>query len=554
MIDLLPKFRKLCLATVGLMLAAALGAVAQEPEPSVPPTPQLRPSAPPPPPIAAVVDPMMFRTQPVQLIPPQILKFTIDPKTPLKELLPKAPKAKDSIPSAFVDSLEEVPELMLSEPFAKGMANQKAIEAIAFQIAKVNHLNKEKSDRFMEALLADRPDLAGLPFQMGGACRLSTTRSRYFKDAVGLVRDSLSEDNRQLVFQREKLQPVPPRIMSPDQDQAVPVPQSIAPPTITITPSLNSAPEENGSAFLARFLKNSLAVDDAIAASRKKEHKDHAASERIAAMMQICGPTSDSMKLAMARYIASISSADSSRALAKIVLFSPELDARNAAIDALKARRDQDYVDALLQGFRYPWPDVAKRAADALVKLERKDLVSKLIDILDEPDPRAPVMKKADGKSVTTVREIVRINHHRNCLMCHSPGQDVQVEDGILTAPVPVPGQPLSSLTSGYGSQSLAELQVRIDVTYLRQDFSALLPVADASPWPQMQRFDFVVRTRILQDEEAKIYKQKFDNLEPGMLPPNHKAALVALRELTGKDTAPTAEAWRKLMQIPKKG
>lgn len=181
MIDLLPKFRKLCLATVGLMLAAALGAVAQEPEPSVPPTPQLRPSAPPPPPIAAVVDPMMFRTQPVQLIPPQILKFTIDPKTPLKELLPKAPKAKDSIPSAFVDSLEEVPELMLSEPFAKGMANQKAIEAIAFQIAKVNHLNKEKSDRFMEALLADRPDLAGLPFQMGvpaGCRRLAADISR----------------------------------------------------------------------------------------------------------------------------------------------------------------------------------------------------------------------------------------------------------------------------------------------------------------------------------------------------------------------------------------
>jgi hypothetical protein len=277
-----------------------------------------------------------------------------------------------------------------------------------------------------------------------------------------------------------------------------------------------------------------------------KEHKDHAASARLAAMVQICSPTTDSMKLAMARYFASVSSADSTRVLAKTILFSPEEDARNVAIDALKARRDQDYVDALLQGFRYPWPDVAKRAADALVKLDRKDLVPKLIDVLDEPDPRAPMTKKVNGKTVTTVREIVRINHHRNCLMCHAPGQDVQGTSDILTAQTPVPGMPFPS-NGGYGSQSIPELVVRIDVTYLRQDFSAMLPVEDAAPWPQMQRFDFVVRTRNLKDDEVKQYKQKFDNLEPGVLPPNHKAALAALRELTGKDTAPNAEAWRQL-------
>ena len=32
------------------------------------------------------------------------------------------------------------------------------------------------------------------------------------------------------------------------------------------------------------------------------------------------------------------------------------------------------------------------------------------------------------------------------------------------------------------------------------------------------------------------------------MLSPYHKAAVAALRDLTGKDTAPTAEAWRKLL------
>jgi hypothetical protein len=234
--------------------------------------------------------------------------------------------------------------------------------------------------------------------------------------------------------------------------------------------------DETGTAFLTRFQKNSLAIDDSIAAGRMTEHKDHAASARLAAMVQICGPTSESMKLAMARYIASVSSCESTKLLAKTILFSPEEDARNVAIDALRARRDEDYVNNLLQGFRYPWPEVSKRAADALVKLDRKDLIPKIIDVLDEADPRAPMTKKADGKTVTTVREVVRINHHRNCLMCHAPAQDV-TDSNILTAQTPVPGQAFPS-TGGYGSQSIPQLLIRIDVTYLRQDFSALLPVA----------------------------------------------------------------------------
>jgi hypothetical protein len=259
------------------------------------------------------------------------------------------------------------------------------------------------------------------------------------------------------------------------------------------------------------------------------------------------------MKSAMARYLASIPSVDSSHALVKTILFTPEVDARNLAIEALKARQDKDYVDRLLQGFRYPWPEVAQRAADALVKLDRKDLVPKLIDVLDEPDPRAPITKKVDGKTVTTVREIVRINHHRNCLMCHAPAQDTLQNTDVLITQTPVPGEPFPSPGSPilpsayYGSEGTAELAVRIDVTYLRQDFSAMLPVADDAPWPQMQRFDFVVRTRTLKDDAAIAYKEKFDHLQPGALPPNHMAALAALRKLTGRDTTPTADAWRQL-------
>ena len=89
---------------------------------------------------------------------------------------------------------------------------------------------------------------------------------------------------------------------------------------------------------------------------------------------------------------------------------------------------------------------------------------------------------------------------------------------------------------------------MRIDVTYLRQDFSALQAVEDANPWPEMQRFDFLVRTRTLTEDEAKVYSEKLSQREPGQQSPYRRAVLTALRELTGKDAEPTPEAWRKLL------
>ena len=76
-------------------------------------------------------------------------------------------------------------------------------------------------------------------------------------------------------------------------------------------------------------------------------------------------------------------------------------------------------------------------------------------------------------------------------------------------------GQPLPSPLEGY-RQSSPDLMIRIDVTYLRQDFSALLPVADAHPWPDSQRFDFFVRERKLTDEEAAVYRGKLTPKEAG--------------------------------------
>jgi hypothetical protein len=63
-----------------------------------------------------------------------------------------------------------------------------------------------------------------------------------------------------------------------------------------------------------------------------------------------------------------------------------------------------------------------------------------------------------------------------------------------------------------------------------------------------MQRFDFLVRTRELSAAEAKQYVEE---KAPGRMSPYHRAALYALRELTGRDTEPTAAAWRKLLKLP---
>src|SRR5262249_52778983 len=114
------------------------------------------------------------------------------------------------------------------------------------------------------------------------------------------------------------------------------------------------------------------------------------------------------------------------------------------------------------------------------------------------------------------------------------------------------PGQPLPQPAEGY-RQSSPDLMIRLDVTYLRQDFSAMMSVADAHPWPDMQRFDFFVRERTVTEAEATNYRTKLTPTEAGAYTPYHRASLAALRALTGKATAPTAEAWRKLLDLPAK-
>src|SRR5262249_54185999 len=157
--------------------------------------------------------------------------------------------------------------------------------------------------------------------------------------------------------------------------------------------------------------------------------------------------------------------------------------------------------------------------------------------LLAAPSPQEPFDQDVNGQTVTVVREMVKVNHHRNCLLCHAPAPANSMPgQATVFAVVPTPGVPFPSPDSNqpYGG-SPGDAMIRADVTYLRQDFSILASVANAHPWPELQRFDFLVRTRVLTEDEAKLHLARKQAGAGGAPSENHEAVLHALRRLTGK-------------------
>jgi hypothetical protein len=513
-------------------------------------------------------------------------RFTIDPKTPLRDLLPVPPKGRRALGPVLTDDLALVPEVVFQAPHSRDLAPNKAMERIAHQIAKINVANKKGTDAFLKALVENRADLAGLPFAMGDACRTTGERNKQFSAALATIRRLLQS---QVLTKTSAMVPV--QVALPSDEPAIrPTPAPSFPPPakssgnapaptipatapatspvsstgtkpapagrptvvqtfqeVTVQTITTGGTDTNPETFWDQY-RTACAQEDKQAARRDSTYREHVTLARIAALMQVLAPQPAGMRLGLVHFLAGTSHPEATRALARLALFSHEDEVRQAALDALKVRRERDYTEILLKGFYYPWPAVARRASEAVVKLERSDLLPQLVALLDEPDPRAPVARE---KRSPVVRELVRLNHHQSCLVCHAPGNTPTVSAEAVTAPVPVPGQPMPPPSSGYGS-SIPDILVRVDVTYLRQDFSVLQPVSDAAPWPEMQRFDFLVRTREVTDEDARAYREKLQKDEPGFVSPYHRAVLAALRELTGRDAEPTAQAWRRLLKLPK--
>jgi HEAT repeat protein len=110
-------------------------------------------------------------------------------------------------------------------------------------------------------------------------------------------------------------------------------------------------------------------------------------SASVATLMQVLGHEDGQTRLELVEYLGTLSCADSTRALARMAIFSQEANIRASAVKSLKLRRDCDYTDVLVSGLKYPWPQVAEAASDAIVQLGRTDLIANLIDVLEKPDP-----------------------------------------------------------------------------------------------------------------------------------------------------------------------
>jgi hypothetical protein len=411
-----------------------------------------------------------------------------------ESLVPAAPVPNPTI--AVPTDLAQVPEISFQKQLTKAMNTTNAQLHTAVTIDGIHLINHKKTDAFIETLMHNRPDLAGLSFAMGDKCRMKREASKQF--VAGLE-----------IFRRVEQPPQP-----------VPTPPGVEAKALGIPGVAQRYAQE---------------------AAKTKVNP----SASVAVLMQVLGHGDGHDRLSLARYLKDLDGVEATRALAKLAIFSPEADIRATALEALQKRDGKDYTEILLTGLSYPWPAVAERTSAAMIKLGRKDLVPQLIDVLDSADPRAPQTQPKDGKKVTFVRELVKLNHHHNCLLCHAPAPapgnmtataDPTLPEGI-TAQVPVPSESMVA----YYRPSVPDILVRLDVTYLRQDFSMKFPVANADPWPELQRYDFLVRTREVTQEEAldvqKLLPQKS---------PYHQAALTALRELTGLDAEPTAAAWRK--------
>ena len=224
-------------------------------------------------------------------------------------------------------------------------------------------------------------------------------------------------------------------------------------------------------------------------------------------------------------------------------MFDVAEEVRTEAAEVLKSRPADEYRHRLLDGLRYPWAPASYFAAQALISVNDKESIGRLVALLDKPDPSLPFINE-DG--VIVRRELIRINHFRNCVLCHAPSQS---QTDLVRGVVPKPGSPIPAT---YYKRSHGTF-VRADVVYLRQDFSMMHEVENADPWPKRQRFDYIVRVRELSQEEreeAAINDETMThrNLAIPASFPQRQAILLALRELTGQNAGESSEDWRALL------
>jgi hypothetical protein len=280
--------------------------------------------------------------------------------------------------------------------------------------------------------------------------------------------------------------------------------------------------------------------------------------EAVPTLTQMLAHEDKPVRLMLVNMLQGIPGRASTTALARRAVFDVDPEVRQTAVAALRERSRPDSRRLFVEALRYPWPPAADHAAEALVNLGDRAAVGQLVALLDKPDPQEP---QSDGKGGSTVREMSRIHHQSNCILCHTPASSakdpVTGPDPILTV------TSVTGVTAGGGggwgggggtfvptSANTSPLLVRADVAFLRQDFSLLqsMPASLASlrrpagPLAAaVQRFDFVVRKRPISKKELDRRKETTPQRDTY---PQQESVLFALRELTGRDEGKTYAAW----------
>jgi hypothetical protein len=420
-------------------------------------------------------------------------------------------------------------------------ANQRAVgqagflgPALSRPVAQVHHENRQgmhvaqrhdKSLPTVALFRAMQPELGHLPWRMGEQCHLDReaaegleTQSRSLRNLLQLATDP--EDTR------------------PDAD--------------TLRTELLSPGQVPGLA-VARAMAKALSANPfggtpVVGLTEGKWDRPSA----IPALMQLLMAERAPARQVLVEVLARIKGPAASKALARLAIFDLAFEVREQALNALRERPSGDYRPTLIEGFRYPWAPVADHAAEALVALEDRQAISTLVGLLDEPDPMHPRTEVRNGQTVTYNRMLVQVNHLRNCLLCHAPSTSATTD--LVRGRVPTEGMPLPPPQEYYASRSPGEF-VRAEVTYLRQDFSVMQPVEQSAPWPDFQRYDYLVYERPvagrrLPDPRHR-EKGKAKTHDPSVRTSSQRESILfALRELTGKDFGSESAAWKAAIEV----
>ncbi len=358
--------------------------------------------------------------------------------------------------------------------------------------AQVKRVSDGVAMQPLKEVLAKRTDLHGLPLTMGTECLSDTDETRDLRQVSSLVGRTVSRFNGQL----------------------------------------GSRDAAQNDAFRNLFIKQ-------VVSYCMKDHADNPTSQKLKTIDQILQIDHPRLRLEMIDALGKSGTDAAVDVLVDKAKFDLEPEVRKAATEALADVAPNKYRGTLLAGLNYPWHVVAEHSAEALVRLRDQGAVPNLIDMLDLPHPQLPT--ESNGKLVQ--RELVGINHMRNCLLCHAPSIS---ESDSVRGLIPHESRPLPPHYYGaaFGTTDVP-FAVRADITYLEQDFSVVLPVDDPGPWPREQRIDFVVQEKRLSPAEAKQAARRIIQ-SPNR---NRNAVIFALRQLTGETPADnSSNSWRSIL------